>query len=215
MNIITIGREFGSGGRELGKRLAEALGYAYYDEEIIAAIAQRSGMAEDYVKSVVESAIPQAYPITYGRTFGVADVVSENHVTILRAQEEALRELATKRDCVIVGRCADILLRDLKPLNLFVYADMESKVKRCRFKAAANENLSDKALVKLIKKTEKQRKNYYETITDQKWGAKENYHLCVNTSGRQINGKEIKVQIPAIAAFCRIWFELKDAVNIE
>lgn len=206
MNIITIGREFGSGGRELGKRLAESLGFAYYDEEIIAAIARKSGLAEEYVKGVVENSVPQAYPITYGRTFGVVTASNENHITILRAQEEVLRELARKRDCVIVGRCADILLRDLKPLNLFVYADMESKVKRCRFKASVDEKLTDKELVKLIKKTEKQRKNYYETITDQVWGDKANYHLCINTSGREVNGKEIKVQIPAIAAFCRAWF---------
>lgn len=206
MNIITIGREFGSGGRELGKRLAETLGYAYYDEEILTAIAQRSGLAEEYVKSVVESAVPRAYPITYGRTFGTTGAYNENYGKVFRAQEEVLRELAQARDCVIVGRCADIILKDLKPLNLFVYADMESKVKRCRFKASVDENLSDRELQRLIKKTERQRKDYYETITDQKWGAKENYHLCINTSGREVNGKEIKVQIPAIAAFCRAWF---------
>ncbi len=206
MNIITIGREFGSGGRELGKRLAENLGYAYYDEEIIAAIAQKSGLAEEYVNSVVENAVPQAYPITYGRTFGSIAGFNGSYIDILRAQEEVLHELASKRDCVIVGRCADILLADLKPLNLFVYGTIESKVKRCRFKASANEKLSDKELVRLIRKTEKQRKNYYETITDQIWGDKANYHLCINTSGPEINGKEIKVQIPAIAAFCRIWF---------
>ncbi len=204
--IITIGREFGSGGRELGKRLAENLGFAYYDEEIIAAIAKKSGLAEEYVKSVVESTAPQAYPITYGRTFGAVADLNSNYVEILRAQEEVLQELASKRDCVIVGRCADILLADQKPLNLFVYGTMESKVKRCRFKASVDENLTDKELVKLIKKTEKQRKRYYETITDQVWGDKANYHLCINTSGPEINGKEIKVQIPAIAAFCRAWF---------
>ncbi len=209
MNIITIGREFGSGGRELGKRLAEALGYAYYDGEIITAIAAKSGMAEEYVNSVVEHAIPQAYPITYGRTFGIMDTFSDNHVTILRAQEEVLRDLVSKRDCVIVGRCADILLRDLNPLNLFIYGDMDSKLKRCRFKASVDEKLTDRELVRLIKKTDRQRKSYYETITDQTWGDKSNYHLCINTSGPEINGKEIKVQIPAIAAFCRTWFENK------
>ncbi len=208
MNVITIGREFGSGGRELGKRLAEALDYAYYDEEILGAIARRSGLAEEYVKSVVENEIPRAYPITYGRTFGVmGGEYQPNYVTILKAQEEVLRELAQKKNCVIVGRCADILLKDLKPLNLFVYADMESKIKRCRFKASVDEKLSDRELTRLIKKTERSRRDYYETITDQKWGAKENYHLCINTSGREVNGKEIKVQIPAIAAFCRAWFE--------
>ena len=126
MKIITIGREFGSGGRELGKRLAENLGFAYYDEEILTAIAQKSGLAEEYVKSVVENVVPKAYPITYGRTFCYTSAYSENHIKIFKAQEEVMRELAGTRDCVIVGRCADIILQDLKPLNLFVFADMDS-----------------------------------------------------------------------------------------
>lgn len=207
MRVITIGREFGSGGRELGKRLAENLGFAYYDEEILTAIAQKSGLAEEYVKGIVENTVPRAYPITYGRTFGFNSTYNENHIKIFQAQEQVLRELAQARDCLIVGRCADIVLKDLKPLNLFVYADMESKIRRCRFKADISEHLTDRELRKLIKKTERQRKDYYETITDQRWGAKENYHLCINTSGRKVNGKEIKVQIPAIAAFCKAWFE--------
>ncbi len=206
MNIITIGREFGSGGRELGKRLAESLGYAYYDEEILTAIAEHSGLAEAYVKGIVENVVPRAYPITYGRTFGTVSAFNENHLKIFQAQEEVLRSLAQKKNCVIVGRCADIILKDLKPLNLFVYADMETKIQRCRFKASVDEKLSDKELKRLIQKTERQRKYYYETITDQIWGAKENYHLCINTTGPKINGKEIKVQIPAIAAFCKAWF---------
>lgn len=206
MNIITISREFGSGGRELGKRLAETLGYAYYDEEILTGISEHSGLAEAYVKSIVENDAPRAYPITYGRTFGATAVYNDNHARIFRAQEEVLRELAQRSNCVIVGRCADIILKDLKPLNLFVYADMETKIKRCQFKASPGEHLSDREMKRNIQKTERQRKNYYETITDQQWGAKENYHLCINTTGPQVNGKEIKVQIPAIAAFCKAWF---------
>ena len=83
---------------------------------------------------------------------------------------------------------------------------MDSKVKRCRYKASVDENLSDRELIRLIKKTERQRKEYYEAVTGQRWGAKENYHLCINTSGRKVDGHEIKVQIPAIAAFCCAWF---------
>lgn len=207
MNVITIGREFGSGGRELGKRLAETLGYAYYDEEILTAIAERSGFAEEYIKGIVEGETPRAYPITYGRTFGAVGAFNENHLKVVQAQEGVLRELAQKKNCVIVGRCADIILKDMNPLNLFVYADMETKIKRCQFKAAADEKLSDKDMKRLIQKTERQRRYYYETITDQKWGDKANYHLCINTTGPKVNGKEIKVQIPAIAAFCRAWFE--------
>lgn len=202
MKIITIGREFGSGGRELGKRLSEALGFAYYDDEILTAIAQHSGLAKSYVDSIVENSAMQPYPIIYGKTFMTPAISNENHWKIIQSQNEVLKELADQSDCVFVGRCADVILRDRKPLNLFVYADMEYKLQRCRAKAPAGENLSDKEMVKLIKETEKKRQRYYTAVTDRKWGAKENYHLCINTSGR-----EIKNLIPAVAAYCKAWFE--------
>lgn len=202
MKIITIGREFGSGGRELGKRLSEALGFAYYDDEILTAIAQHSGLAKSYVDSIVENSAMQPYPIIYGKTFMTPAISNENHWKIIQSQNEVLKELADQSDCVFVGRCADVILRDRKPLNLFVYADMEYKLQRCRAKAPAGENLSDKEMVKLIKETEKKRQRYYTAVTDRKWGAKENYHLCINTSGR-----EIKSLVPAVAAYCKAWFE--------
>lgn len=202
MNVITIGREFGSGGRELGKRLSEALGYAYYDDEILTAIAQHSGLAKSYVDSVVENVSMQPYPIVYGKTFMTPSISNDNHWKIIQSQNEVLKELADKSDCVFVGRCADVILRDRNPLNLFVYADMEHKLARCKAKASRDENLSDKEMVKLIKETEKKRQRYYTAVTDQKWGAKEHYHLCINTSGR-----EIKSLVPALAAYCKAWFE--------
>lgn len=202
MKIITIGREFGSGGRELGKRLSEALGFAYYDDEILTAIAQHSGLAKSYVDSIVENSAMQPYPIIYGKTFMTPAISNENHWKIIQSQNEVLKELADQSDCVFVGRCADVILRDRNPLNLFVYADMEYKLQRCRAKAPVGENLSDKEMVKLIKETEKKRQRYYTAVTDRKWGAKENYHLCINTTGR-----EIKSLIPAVAAYCKAWFE--------
>ena len=202
MRIITIGREFGSGGRELGKRLSEALGFAYYDDEILTAIAQHSGLAKSYVDSIVENSSMQAYPIVYGKTFVTPSISSDNHWKIIQSQNEVLKELAGKSDCVFVGRCADVILREMNPLNLFVYADMDYKLARCKAKAPAEENLSDKEMLRLIKETEKKRQRYYTAVTDRKWGAKENYHLCINTTGR-----EIKSLIPAVAAYCRAWFQ--------
>lgn len=203
MNIITIGREFGSGGRELGKRLSEALGFAYYDDEILTAIAQHSGLAKSYVDSIVENSAMQAYPIVYGKTFMTPTLSDDNHWKIIQAQNDVLKELAQKSDCIFVGRCADVILRDLKPLNLFVYADMDHKLARCKAKAPADEKLTDKELIRMIKETEKKRQRYYTAVTDLKWGAKENYHLCINTSGR-----EIKSLIPSVAAYCKAWFEV-------
>jgi len=204
MKIITISREFGSGGRELGRRLAEALGFAYYDDEILVAIAKRTGLAESYVNSIVEKTPFDPYPISYGKTFSFTSAPMDNHWKIIQSQNDVLKELAQKSDCVFVGRCADVILAQMDPLNIFVYADMDSKVARCKVNAPEHENLSDKELVKKIKDTEKQRVKYYMAFTDQKWGAKENYHLCVNTSG-----KTIKHLIPAVAAYCNAWFEMR------
>lgn len=202
MKIITIGREFGSGGRELGRRLSEALGFAYYDDEILTAIAQHSGVAESYVASIVEKASLRPYPIAYARTFATPAVMPDQHWKIIQSQSVVLQELAQKSDCIFVGRCADVILEKMHPLNIFVYADMPSKLARCKIKAPAEEHLSDREMVTKIRETEKQRQRYYNAITDQKWGAKEHYHLCINTSG-----KVIKTLIPSVAAFCQAWFQ--------
>ena len=182
--IITIGREFGSGGRELGKRLADHLGYAYYDKEIIDEIAHRTQLAQGYVKQIVEQKPGIYFPITTGRTLHAptADYIVKQHTTVYAEQANVLREMAEKSNCIIVGRCADYILRENNPLRIFVYADMESKIKRCRQKAETDENLSDRELMRLIKRTDKNRSHYYTYYTGQKWGRHSNYDLCVNTS---------------------------------
>lgn len=107
--IITIGREFGSGGREVGKRLSDELGIAYYDNEIITEIAKRTELAEGYVQHVMENGPTALMPITIGRTFYMgADPVMEQNNAIYREQSLLVQELAEKSDCVIVGRSADI-----------------------------------------------------------------------------------------------------------
>ena len=123
--IITINRQFGSGGRELGKRLAEMLGIAYYDSEIITEIATRSGLATEYVNNIVEKKPIVYYPITIGRSFMTQPLQRVDFQSKIFGEQHALiTELADKSDCVIIGRCADYILRASKPLRIFVYADM-------------------------------------------------------------------------------------------
>ena len=153
--IITIGREFGSGGRELGRRLSEELGFAYYDQEIISEIARRTEMSEQYVQSIVEHQPSFAFPIHIGRSFYPAPT----------------------------------------PV-LFVYADMESKMKRCRAKAPEEEKMTDRELKQHILGIDRKRAKYYEFYTGHKWGDKLNFDLCINTSRTVI--KEI---VPAVAKF--------------
>ncbi len=182
--LVTIGRQLGSGGRELGKRLAEQLGYAYYDSEVITAIAQKTELAESYVKQVVESNPSVNFPITIGHSFSFYPHVGNlNQMTnIYVEQSNIITEMADKSPCIIVGRCADYILRDRHPLRLFVHASPSSRIERCRKKAPENEHLTDKQIWRNIKRVDKQRAKYYMFYTGHKWGDKINYDLCVNTT---------------------------------
>lgn len=189
-HIITIGREFGSGGRELGRRLSELLGIAYYDQEIVSEIAKRTSMSEQYVQQILEGRFQTSFSIHVGHSFypSVNPVAEQNNAVFLE-QSRILKEMAARSGCVIVGRCADYILRDLRPFRCFVYADMASKMARCRTKAPEQEQLSDRELKKHILDVDKHRSSYYEFYTGQKWGAPLNYDLCINTT--QVPVKDI------------------------
>ena len=204
MNIITISREFGSGGREVGKRIADILGYAYYDREIITAIAEKHDFNENYVESMLENGFSFCMPITYGRTFSYSDVGGQQAIQLLSTQCRMLREIASKGNCVIVGRSANIILEDMNPLNIFVHADIESKLRRCRERAPENENLKDSELRRKIKQIDSNRAKHQRFLSEKKWGNKEGYHLCVNTSGA-----DIKAISSIIAEYAKGYFESK------
>ena len=200
--IITISREFGSGGRELGKRLAEALHIPCYDHQIIEMIAKENGLNADYVANVGEKCIEAAYPMTIGHRLAMMPVtVMDQPIRVAVAQRQLLEKFAQQGDCVVVGRCADVILKDYHPLNLFVYANAESKIQRCIDRAPEGEHLSRNDIARRMKQVDKNRAQYRQMFADSKWGAKETYHLCVNTSGHQI-----KDLIPGLAAFVRCWY---------
>ena len=202
MSIITISREFGSGGREIGKRLADALGYAYYDREIVTAIAQKTQMDEGYVASALEGGgLFRSVPIHFGRTFSYSTTLMTNTANLFVEQHKIIPELAEKGDCIIVGRAADAILEEYSPFNLFVYADMEAKVKRCQDRAPEGESLTQRELIRHIKKIDAERAKYHEMFSDTRWGRKESYHLCVNTTGA-----DIKSLVPVIAQYAKSWF---------
>jgi len=185
--IITIGREFGSGGRELGRRIAEKLEIAYYDQEIITEIAKRTALSEDYIRQIEEKRPIMNFPIHTGYSFYLtSEPAFYPDLTIYTKQHELLRELSRKSDCVIVGRCADYILREQKPIRIFAYADMESKIKRCMERHPKDENLTEAQMQKRIMEIDRNRAKYYAFFCEQKWGARENYDLLVNTSGADI-----------------------------
>lgn len=201
MKIITISREFGSGGRELGKRLADALGVPCYDHEIIDMVAEQHGFNKDYVAHVSEKDIRLFYPKTIAHRFMLHGSAMNQTVQVISAQHSLIKELAGQGDCVIVGRCADVILQDMNPMNIFVYADCQSKLQRCKSRAKENEHFSDKEMIKKMKEIDKERAAYRELFCEDEWGRKESYHLCINTSDR-----EIKTLLPAVAEYVRLWF---------
>ena len=202
MKIITISREFGSGGRELGKRLAEVLVYDYYDKEIITAIASNKGMDEEYVARSIEQDRWQNVPLTFHQS--VAGIPFDTtHTDLLLEQKRVVEEIATiGKDCVIVGRNADVILRNYQPFNIFVCADIETKTKRCMQRAPENNCLNKKEMERKISKIDKSRAQTRELVTGTRWGDRSAYHLTVNTSNWDINELAL-----AVAEFTKRWYE--------
>ena len=199
MNIITISREFGSGGRELGKRMADELGWDYYDREIIETVAKEQGMDADYVQAVLERHEWWTVPISFHQSFTVSNV--PNTELLVKEKEVIERIGASGRDCVIVGRNADYFLRDYDPFRIFVCAEQASKLRRCRERSSDPESLSDKEILRQIKRIDHNRSAVREMMAGDRWGCRSCYHLILNTTDW-----EIKMLAPAVAAFSRQFF---------
>ena len=203
MKIITIGREYGSGGRTLGKLLAEKLNIPCYDKEVIREIAKLQGVSEERIRKITTTDIRGMYSATVGRSFSAQFMYDKKAMDVFSSQETVLKSLAEKGDCIIVGRSADIVLREYKPLNIFVYADKKTKLERCRERS--NKELTDRQLIKKMKKIDRDRKVNRRVIADGDWGKKENYHILVNTSGIEISSI-----VDGLAEFAKGWFKEND-----
>ena len=175
--IITISREFGSGGRFIGEEVAKKLGIAYYDKNIINEIAEKSGLSPEYIQENAELSPKKglfAYALA-GRDItgkSVEDMVYE-------AQRQVILELADKEPCVIIGRNADYILKDRDDvLNVFIHGDAPEKTQRIR----QIYHVSEKDAAKMMADTDKRRMVNYNFYTNQKWGKASNYTLCLNSS---------------------------------
>lgn len=202
--IITVSREFGSGGREIGKRLADELGFSYYDQELITTIAKETGMTEKYIEDISEKGI-YPYAFQFAKSFTAYSPMQNKQTEILVTEAKILKKIAEKGNCVIVGRGANVILRDYNPMNIFVYSDIKSKIERCKAKGSETEGLSERDLEKRIIQINKERKKFHSLISNLEWGDKENYHLCINTSGL-----EIKNIISSLSNYTEDWFRRKE-----
>ncbi|MDE7380344.1 MAG: cytidylate kinase-like family protein [Clostridia bacterium] len=192
--IITISRQFGSGGRELGKRLADALGLEYYDREIITEIAKSSSLDESYVNKVLEKGGFANFSFSFAHTIPLTANTPNTVTDVLVAQQKVIQSIAKKGDCVIVGRSADVFAAPYHPVKLFVYADRASKIKRCRERAEEGESFTDKQLIKSFKTIDKGRAKLHDLFSSIPWGEKDGYDLMINTSNM-----DIKKIVPRLA----------------
>lgn len=175
--IITISREFGSGGRFIGEEVAKKLGIAYYDKNIIGQIAEKSGLSPEYIQENAELS-PKKGLFAYA--FSGRDITGKSvEDMVYEAQRNIILELAEKEPCVIIGRNADYILKDRDDvLNVFIHGDMPEKIKRI----TGLYNVKEKEAVKTMADTDKRRRTNYNFYTDQKWGKASNYTLCLNSS---------------------------------
>lgn len=180
--IITIGREYGSGGFEIGKKLSEKLGIKFYDKNLIDEVAKKSGIHPDVISKADEKpSNPLLNPFF--------NPVYENGTLndrIFWAQSDIIREIASKESCVIIGRCADYILNDHENvLRIFIQAPFNNRVLRVKEKYLID--VPDEAK-REVKKTDKQRRSYYEFYTDNKWGGRKGQDLIINSSVLGIDG---------------------------
>ena len=175
--IITISREFGSGGRFIGEEVAKKLGIAYYDKNIIGQIAEKSGLSPEYIQENAELS-PKKGLFAYA--FSGRDITGKSvEDMVYEAQRNIILELAEKEPCVIIGRNADYILKDRDDvLNVFIHGDMPEKIQRITHLY----NVGEQEAVKMMADTDKRRMANYNFYTEQNWGKASNYTLCLNSS---------------------------------
>lgn len=178
VSVITIGRQYGSGGSELGQILADKLGYAFYDKEIIEMTAGTTGYSSNYVGEHQESLTNSLIYDLVNHMYTFPETESPKD-KIFDAQSKVIKEIAEKGHCVIVGRCADQILKDRTDcLNIFLHAPLKNRIKRVMGK----KNLTEKDAKQLLLREERRRADNYHYYTRQIWGASANYHLSLDTS---------------------------------
>ena len=173
-SIITIGREYGSGGRIIAKPLAETLGIAFYDKELIHLAAQKTGLSEEYISS--SATHHKANKFFYNLIFSSDNLPVSDQLYI--AETDIIKKVSDDGPCVIVGRCADYILRERQDcLKIFIHAPLEERIARAKNDYGISEDIEN-----FVQKTDKERSAHYDYFTNQEWGKAQNYHMTINST---------------------------------
>ena len=206
MRIITISRQFGSGGRRLGMLVAGQLGWDYYDKEIIEALAEEQGMDPDHVRHTLSHHGWQNIQLTYRNSFSHLGFDHAARTSLLLNQKRIIEEIAEAgNDCIIVGRDADVILQDYHPFRIFVCADLDSRIQRCMAyenKKPEEQRLSQKDIVRNIRRIDKNRNHTREILTGKRREDASMFDLTINGSRW-----EITALASAAAEFVLKWYD--------
>ena len=184
--VITIGRAYGSGGHEIGARVAAKLGISFYDKKLLKLAAEKTGYCEEFIEHNDEKT-PGVFARSMNFARGSAYTHPSSEDTVFVHQSQIIKELAEKESCVIVGRCADFILRERHDtVNLFIYASLEDRMQRKM--ALSEEKKSAAQIRKEIMAADRRREKYYNFYTGLRWGNSRNYHLCIDTSLLGVDG---------------------------
>jgi cytidylate kinase len=181
--FINIGRQLGSGGRQIGEMLASQLGISFYDKELIQIASQESGLGKEFFEKVDETTSHSIFGGIFGLHNAFIDETYTNNYlsneTLFKIQSDVIRELAEQKSSIFIGRCADYVLKDnTRCLNVFISADINDRVKRI----AEIQKIPENKALDLIEKMDKKRAGYYNYYSNKVWGAAGSYHLCINSS---------------------------------
>ena len=180
--VITITRQYGSGGREIGQKLADAMGVEFFDNKLLEVAAGNSGIHKSHFEQNDEKR-SNSFLYLLSTAYAQGGVPFDD--ALFFAQLEAIQKIASEQSCVIMGRCADYALRDFSEiLNVFISAPLEVRVKR----AQEVYGIAEKHAADYVKRIDKQRTSYYNYYTDKRWGQPQNYHICVDSSALGIDG---------------------------
>lgn len=192
--IITIGRQFGSGGHLIGEKLAEKLGFSYYDRKLLDLAAEKSGMSHNAVRDADEKAASPWYYAAMVQSGAPSGMLCTND-TIFNIESDIIKEIARTEDAVIVGRCSDYILRnaDCELLSVFIYAPLEARIKR----TMERDKISESEAAAKIKRHDKQRRLYYDFYTDKKWASHSSYNINLDSERFGID-KSVDIIIAAM-----------------
>ena len=172
--IITIGREYGSGGRIIAKQVAETLGIAFYDKELIHLAAKKTGLSEEFISS--SATHHKANKFFYNLIFSSDNLPVSDQLYI--AETDIIKKVSSEGPCVIVGRCADYILRERQDcLRIFIHAPLVERIERAKSDYGITENIEN-----FVERTDKERSSHYNYFTNQQWGKAQNYHLTINST---------------------------------